>query len=476
MHFSLFLTTRSTDPSDDRAIMHAMVEHAKEGERRVRRDVPAGSPLHRLRAAGHRPVHLRRLPWRRNSSDVLRVLGADHCVAPSGAFRRAAGAAGPAHRRKDPGRGRQWHHPGGVDRLRREFPGNLTVSVENLEIVERLWRKKPDDAPVVFDNGTYKGAVVSRIVPRRTPCRSPTMMSVAARPCSVERAARWPNRRSSSTSPRRSTCSGEAIGCSSELPAYRTPWKRPVIRRRSSNEALEWTTHSYQFVHVADTDEQAEEELDMMLEQYQRTVEREYIANKAAEAISGIDLPPRRCPTRRLQGDLDPGRQPGHRHRTPAAVQRPRHRQRVRRVHGRTAHPGAEEGDRPVHAAVRGEGHSGTSRVPPSPDEQPESHRPPPACGRAHTERPRRNDRRPNGWSTPAHPAAGIGELVMHGRAAGHGQQLMDERETSTLLPSGTALAATWDPDLVTGSRSVVGAEARDTDTRHCSARIWACR
>ena len=33
MHFSLFLTTRSTDPSQDRAIMHAMIEHAKEGER-----------------------------------------------------------------------------------------------------------------------------------------------------------------------------------------------------------------------------------------------------------------------------------------------------------------------------------------------------------------------------------------------------------------------------------------------------------
>ena len=70
-----------------------------------------------------------------------------------------------------------------------------------------------------------------------------------------------------------------------------------------------------------------------------------------------------------------------------------------------------------------------------------------------------------NGWATPAHPAAGLGELTMMDGPLGIVSKHMDERETSTLLPSATTLAATWDPALVYRVAQVVGAEARDTET-----------
>ena len=70
-----------------------------------------------------------------------------------------------------------------------------------------------------------------------------------------------------------------------------------------------------------------------------------------------------------------------------------------------------------------------------------------------------------NGWATPAHPAAGLGELTMMDGPLGIVSKHMDERETSTMLPSATSLAATWDPALVYRVAQVIGTEARDTDT-----------
>ena len=59
------------------------------------------------------------------------------------------------------------------------------------------------------------------------------------------------------------------------------------------------------------------------------------------------------------------------------------------------------------------------------------------------------------------HLGAGIDSLVMHDGPLGVVSSSMDERETSTMLPSGTSLAATWDPDLVGDVARAVGAEAR---------------
>ena len=50
--------------------------------------------------------------------------------------------------------------------------------------------------------------------------------------------------------------------------------------------ALDWTTHTYQCVHVAESDDQARDELEVILRAYQNAVEREAEFNARAESDS----------------------------------------------------------------------------------------------------------------------------------------------------------------------------------------------
>ena len=63
-----------------------------------------------------------------------------------------------------------------------------------------------------------------------------------------------------------------------------------------TRDALSWTTHTYQCVHVADSDDQAREELEIILRAYQDAVDREAAfaaraegreENKKTDTISG---------------------------------------------------------------------------------------------------------------------------------------------------------------------------------------------
>jgi alkanesulfonate monooxygenase SsuD/methylene tetrahydromethanopterin reductase-like flavin-dependent oxidoreductase (luciferase family) len=51
-------------------------------------------------------------------------------------------------------------------------------------------------------------------------------------------------------------------------------------------DALSWTTHTYQCVHLAESDEQAREELQIILQAYQDAVDRENEFNARAESDS----------------------------------------------------------------------------------------------------------------------------------------------------------------------------------------------
>ena len=55
-----------------------------------------------------------------------------------------------------------------------------------------------------------------------------------------------------------------------------------------------------------------------------------------------------------------------------------------------------------------------------------------------------------NGWSTTASPDLGVAEMVLLDGPLGIVSKAMDERDTSLMMPSGTALGATWNLDLVT--------------------------
>ncbi|HSR24178.1 MAG TPA: glycoside hydrolase family 3 N-terminal domain-containing protein, partial [Candidatus Eisenbacteria bacterium] len=64
-------------------------------------------------------------------------------------------------------------------------------------------------------------------------------------------------------------------------------------------------------------------------------------------------------------------------------------------------------------------------------------------------------------WSTHAEPAVGLRRLVLSDGPSGVRGERWDERDPSISLPCGTALAATWDPELVVRIGALVAAEAR---------------
>ncbi|MEW9265132.1 glycoside hydrolase family 3 N-terminal domain-containing protein [Kineococcus endophyticus] len=66
-----------------------------------------------------------------------------------------------------------------------------------------------------------------------------------------------------------------------------------------------------------------------------------------------------------------------------------------------------------------------------------------------------------NGWTAHGLPVAGVAELTLLDGPLGLVSRTMDERDTATLLPSGTSLAASWDPDLVRRVAGLLGEDAR---------------
>ena len=67
-------------------------------------------------------------------------------------------------------------------------------------------------------------------------------------------------------------------------------------------------------------------------------------------------------------------------------------------------------------------------------------------------------------WSTCAEPAAGLARMVLSDGPVGVRGRNWDERDTSVNIPSPTALAASWDEDLVERLGLILAAEARRKD------------
>jgi beta-glucosidase len=67
-----------------------------------------------------------------------------------------------------------------------------------------------------------------------------------------------------------------------------------------------------------------------------------------------------------------------------------------------------------------------------------------------------------NGWSTTASSEAGVEEMVLLDGPLGLVSKAMDERDTSLIMPSGTALAATWNPGLVAEVGQLIGQQGRE--------------
>lgn len=67
-----------------------------------------------------------------------------------------------------------------------------------------------------------------------------------------------------------------------------------------------------------------------------------------------------------------------------------------------------------------------------------------------------------NGWSTSPCPELGVEPMVLLDGPIGLVSKAMDERDTSLIMPSGTALAATWNPDVVTEVGELIGQQGHE--------------
>jgi alkanesulfonate monooxygenase SsuD/methylene tetrahydromethanopterin reductase-like flavin-dependent oxidoreductase (luciferase family) len=158
------------------------------------------------------------------------------------------------------------------------------IAEANLAIAEKLWAKQINDPPIEFENGPYKGKVLQRIAPAMYGERHARLMPVAMKEASARRAAEhgWPAFIPAFTPP--------IIGGTEPLKhvtkyfnAYRDMLMAAGHDETIVADALSWTTHTYQCVHVAESDDQAREEIEVILRAYQAAIDREKYFNDAAE-------------------------------------------------------------------------------------------------------------------------------------------------------------------------------------------------
>lgn len=161
------------------------------------------------------------------------------------------------------------------------------IAERNLALAEELWAKRIDDPAVEIDNGPHKGRVLQRIAPAPYTPGHARLMPVAMKETSARRAAvnGWPAFIPAFTPPK--------IGGTEpfvHVKKYFDIYKSMLLEAGHDDarvrDALSWTTHTYQVVHVAESDEQAREELLAILRPYQDAIEREAAFNARAEADS----------------------------------------------------------------------------------------------------------------------------------------------------------------------------------------------
>ena len=158
------------------------------------------------------------------------------------------------------------------------------ISEKNLQIAEQLWAKQPQDAPVAYESGPFRGEVLQRIAPTAYSKPHAKLMPVAMKENSARRAAEngWPAFIPAFTPPN--------IGGREPLAhvtkyfnSYRSMLESAGHPDSVVAEALSWSTHTYQCVHLAESDDQARDELMEILTAYQAAVDREAEFNKRAE-------------------------------------------------------------------------------------------------------------------------------------------------------------------------------------------------
>ncbi len=158
------------------------------------------------------------------------------------------------------------------------------IADKNLATAEALWAKRMDDPEVVIDNGPHQGKVLQRIAPASFGKQHARLMPVAMKEASTRRAAvnGWPAFIPAFTPP-------QIFGTEpfthvkKWFDIYRAMLDEAGHGAATIASALDWTTHTYQCVHVAETVDQAREELEVILRGYQDAIDREDKFNARAE-------------------------------------------------------------------------------------------------------------------------------------------------------------------------------------------------
>ncbi|MEO6093793.1 MAG: LLM class flavin-dependent oxidoreductase [Novosphingobium sp.] len=161
------------------------------------------------------------------------------------------------------------------------------LAEKNLATAEELWAKRMEDPAVVIDNGPYQGRVLQRITPAPYTPGHARLMPVAMKESSARRAAvnGWPAFIPAFTPPQ--IFGNEPY---KHVKKFFDIYKGMLLEAGHSDavvaEALGWTTHTYQCVHVAESEDQAREELEVILRGYQDAIDRENEFNARAESDS----------------------------------------------------------------------------------------------------------------------------------------------------------------------------------------------
>ena len=165
------------------------------------------------------------------------------------------------------------------------FKDASPLAEKNLEIAEALWAKRMNDPAVTIDNGPYQGRVLQRIAPSPYRDSHARLMPVAMKESSARRAAAngWPAFIPAFTPPQ--IYGNEPF---THVKKYFDAYHALLLDAGHDDaivaSALDWTTHTYQCVHVAESDAQARDELQIILKGYQDAVDRENEFNMRAEA------------------------------------------------------------------------------------------------------------------------------------------------------------------------------------------------
>lgn len=297
MRFSIFLNARSMAPSDDRALIQDLISHATLGEslgfdglflpdHHFTGYMPVASDPFIF--AAYLAATLKRYHFGFSVTSVplhnpVRFVERINILDQLTSGRILVGVGSGTTPEEMLGFGVNYKEAGGI-------------ADSNLAIAEQLWSKEMQDAPVKYESGPFRGEVLQRIAPAPYSARHARLMPVAMKESSARRAAAngWPAFIPAFTPPK--------IGGTEpfkHVKKYFDIYKGMLLAAGHADtvvaDALSWSTHTYQCVHLAESDDQARDEVHTILTAYQRAVDREKAFNDKAEesaANKKTDLTP----------------------------------------------------------------------------------------------------------------------------------------------------------------------------------------